>query len=179
VALLGVLVNVAVFRGLNDKSPVLQVNRDVPAGSQLAAEDFTTVRIGSDGSFRAVSAGELDTIVGTYAKVRLVAGTLLAREALQAGPLVAPGASVIAVTVPPGEVPTGLRERSAVRLVLTATDRSVTAVDGVVVGLPVDSSGSASNVVSVSVEVAAAEADRVAAADRVRLVLLEPSGAPE
>ena len=169
---IGVLINLAIYRGIDDKSPVLQLNRDVPAGQQITADDFRTVEIGSDGVFRSVSSGDLNVVVGSYAKVRLIAGTLLAREALQAGPLVAAGASVVAVTVPVGEVPIGLRERSRVSVVMVASDRTSTSVDGLVVGLP--SQAGSSGQVSVSIELAAKDASSVAAAEKVRLVLLDP-----
>jgi hypothetical protein len=174
VVAVGVLLNLAVYRGVNDRTPVLQLARDVPAGQQLALEDFRSVGVGSDSSFRSVPAGELNGLVGSYAKVRLLAGTLLAREALQSGPLVGAGASVVAVTVPAGEVPVGVRERSKVAVVLVAADRSSKSVNGVVVGLP--TSASSAGLVSVSIEVAATDAAGVAAAERVRLVLLDPGG---
>ena len=169
---IGVLINLAIYRSVDDKSPVLQLNRDVPAGQQISADDFRTVEIGADGAFRSVPSSDLNAVVGSYAKVRLIAGTLLAREALQAGPLVAPGASVVAVTVPAGEVPIGLRERSRVSVVIVASDRTSTSVNGTVVGLP--SQAGSSGQVSVSIELAAGDAGAVAAAEKVRLVLLDP-----
>ena len=172
VVVIGVLINLAIYRGVDDKSPVLQLNRDVPAGQQISADDFRTVGIGSDGAFRSVPSNDVNAVVGSYAKVRLIAGTLLAREALQAGPLVAAGASVVAVTVPAGEVPIGLRERSRVRVVMVASDRTSTSVAGLVVGLPAKAGSSGQ--VSVSIELAAADAVSVAAAEKVRLVLLDP-----
>ena len=117
----------------------------------------------------------MNVVVGSYAKVRLIAGTLLAREALQAGPLVAVGASVVAVTVPAGEVPIGVRERSRVSVVMVASDRTSTSVAGLVVGLPTQAGSSGQ--VSVSIELAAADAISVAAAEKIRLVLLNPAGA--
>ena len=172
VVAIGVLINLAIYRSVDDKSPVLQLNRDVPAGQQISADDFRTVEIGADGAFRSVPSSDLNAVVGSYAKVRLIAGTLLAREALQAGPLVAPGASVVAVTVPAGEVPIGLRERSRVSVVIVASDRTSTSVNGTVVGLP--SQAGSSGQVSVSIELAAGDAGAVAAAEKVRLVLLDP-----
>ncbi len=172
VVAIGVLINLAIYRSVDDKSPVLQLNRDVPAGQQISADDFRTVEIGADGAFRSVPSSDLNAVVGSYAKVRLIAGTLLAREALQAGPLVAPGASVVAVTVPAGEVPIGLRERSRVSVVIVASDRTSASVNGTVVGLP--SQAGSSGQVSVSIELAAGDAGAVAAAEKVRLVLLDP-----
>ena len=172
VVAVGVLLNLAVYRGVNDRTPVLQLARDVPAGQQLVPGDFRSVGVGSDGNFRSVPAGEMNALVGSYAKVRMLAGSLLAREALQPGPLVGAGASVVAVTVPAGEVPVGVRERSKVAVVLVPADRSSKLVNGVVVGLP--TAASSAGLVSVSIEVAATDAAGVAAAEKVRLVLLDP-----
>ena len=172
IVVIGVLINLAIYRSVDDKSPELQLSRDVPAGQQISADDFRTVEIGADGAFRSVPSSDLNAVVGSYAKVRLIAGTLLAREALQAGPLVAPGASGVAVTVPAGEVPIGLRERSRVSVVIVASDRTSTSVNGTVVGLP--SQAGSSGQVSVSIELAAGDAGAVAAAEKVRLVLLDP-----
>ena len=173
VVVCGVLLNLAIYRSLDHKTPVLQLARDVPAGEQLRSDDFSSVEIAANDSFRSVPANELSSLVGSYAKVRLIAGALLAREAVQAEPLVAPGSAVIAVTIAPGEVPVGLRERSRVQLVLLANDDdSALSVEGRVVGLP--ASSSTTGQVSVSVELAEADASSVASAKSVRLVLLDP-----
>ena len=79
---------------------------------------------------------------------------------------------MVAVTVPAGEVPIGLRERSRVSVVIVASDRTSTSVNGTVVGLP--SQAGSSGQVSVSIELAAGDAGAVAAAEKVRLVLLDP-----
>ena len=175
--LICVLVNLAIYRGVNHKTSVLQLSRDVPAGEQIVAADFRTVAISADGAFRSVPLSDEASVIGQYAKVRLVAGSLLAREGLQTNPLVQPGASVVAVVVPTGEVPAGVRERSRVSLVLVAADKSTNAVPGQVVGLPTVSSSS-SGQTSLSVEVAAADAVNVAGADKVRVVLLDPAVTP-
>ena len=61
---IGVLINLAIYRSVDDKSPVLQLNRDVPAGQQISADDFRTVEIGADGAFRSVPSSDLNTVVG-------------------------------------------------------------------------------------------------------------------
>jgi hypothetical protein len=78
-------------------------------------------------------------------------------------------------------LPIGLRERVPVLLVVPAdrsgTDVGVVSISGRVVGLPTDTS-SALGLQSLSVEVAAADASTIAAADDVRVVLVEPSEDP-
>ena len=93
------------------------------AGEQLTDADLRVVSISADDSF-AVGAGVGDrtSIVGQYAKVRLVEGSLLVADSVQARPLVDPSKVLMSVPVPLSGVPTGLREGS--RLVLVVTPES-------------------------------------------------------
>jgi hypothetical protein len=172
--------NVLVYSGLDDRVGVLQVVRDVPAGAQLAAADLRVVHADVDGSVRAIPAEALSATVGRFAKVRIVAGSLVVTEALQDGPLVSPGAAVVAVQLPAGAVPLGARERSLVHLVLAGDrgvdgqDRRPTVVPGRLVGLPTEGPSLAGHV-SLSVEVPSDVAADVAVADGLGLVLLDPS----
>lgn len=173
--------NVAVYASLDQRAEVLQVSRDVPAGVVLSAGDLRVVKVGGDPTVRVLRADQLDQVVGHHAKVRLVSGSLLVAEALQSGPLVTPGAAVVAVQVADGGIPSGLRERSRVQLVVPGgrggTDPGAMVVDGLVVGLP-SSTQSVTGRVSVSVEVERSLAATVAAGDDVRIVLLDPAGGP-
>lgn len=173
------IVNLAVYRQLDDRRAVLQVVRDVPAGSRLAPDDLRPVQVGSDASVRTMPAGSLALVVGQYAKVRLVSGSLVVAEALQPRPLVADGAALIAVTVAPGELPAGLRERSRVTLVVSieadpSTSRDVQAR---MVGLP-SADDSIDGDVSITLEVAVGDASAVVRADSVHVVLLDPGSDP-
>lgn len=166
-----------VFSTLDKREPVLQLVRDVPAGDQLVGSDFRVLEVSADPSLETVRSSELASIVGQYAKVRMISGSLLARPMLQAGPLVAPGMAVVALTVPSGELPVGLRERSQVQVVFPADTGDlvvVAPVTGRVVGLP-SVPDSVSGQLSLSIELSAADAATVAgAADKARIVLLDP-----
>jgi hypothetical protein len=165
-----------VFDGVDRRAAVLQVVRDIPAGTQVSAADVRVVEVGGDPTLALVPAGELDLVVGSYTKVRIVSGGLLAHPMLQSGPLVAPGSSVVAVSVAPGELPAGLRERSQVLVVMPPVGADVLAPEPVtarVVGLPTEPDQITGSV-SVSVEVAAADAVTIASSTAVRLVLLDP-----
>jgi hypothetical protein len=173
--------NLYVYSTLNTTEPVVQAVRDVPAGEQITADMLRTVDVDVDATVNVVTSDRLDSLVGTYAKVRLVAGSLVTAESLQSTPLITPGTSVVAIQVADGSLPIGLRERAPVLLVVPA-DRSSTdargiSISGRVVGLPTDTS-SALGLQSLSVEVAAADAAAIAAADDVRVVLVEPSEDP-
>lgn len=173
--------NLIVYSGLDRREPVLQVVRDVPAGQQLTADDLRQVDVAVDASVRTIGAEQLGTVVGSYARVRLVSGSLVVAEALQAEPLISEGAAVVAVQVPDGALPIGLRERSRVRLVIPPSrgddGSDVTIVEGRVVGLP-SAPQSVSGRLSVSIEVASSDASVVVAGDDVRVVLIEPDGEP-
>jgi hypothetical protein len=166
--------NVLVYSSLDDRELVLQARRDVPAGAVITEADLAVVSVDVDGAVRTVAKSQLATTIGRYAKVRLVAGSLVVQEALQDRPLVSPGAGVTAVHVLEGTLPVGLRERSRVRLVVPASDGSPPdVIDARVVGLPV-ATDTISGTVSLTVEVDVEDASRVAMADRIGVVLVEP-----
>lgn len=173
--------NLYVYASLDASEPVVQTVRDVPAGEQITADMLRTVDVDVDSTVNVIPGDRLDSLVGSYAKVRLVAGSLVTPEALQPNPLVTAGTSVVAIQVSDGSLPIGLRERVPVLLVVPGggsdTDTAVVSITGRVVGLPTDTS-SALGLQSLSVEVAAVDAATIAAADDVRVVLVEPSEDP-
>lgn len=169
--------NLLLYSGMDQRTAVLQVVRDVPAGAQVVADDLREVEVAADATVRTVTADRADSVIGSYARVRMVSGSLVVVESTQSAPLVSPGSAIVAIQVPDGALPIGLRERSHVNLVLPPT-RTVDAgepavVSGRVVGLP-SSPQSVSGRVSLSVEVAVDVAPMVVANDDVRVVLLEP-----
>ena len=170
-----------VFTTMDKRAPVLQLVRDVPAGQQLTADDVRPIELSVDPTLEIVSLADEQAVVGRYAKVRMVSGQLLAHPLLQDRPLVGPTSSVIALMMPSGALPLGLRERSHVLLVFppqTGEDKPPPLpVEGHIVGLPTavdELTGS----VSISVEVARASAAIVAGAAQVRVVLLDPQADP-
>lgn len=174
--------NLLVYANLDDASPAVQVVRDVPAGSQITADMLRTVDVDVDSTVNLVAGDRVDQLVGQYAKVRLVSGSLATTESFQATPLLAADSAVVAIKVAEGALPIGLRERVPVLLVIRADrDPSATGdpvtISGRVVGLPTGTD-SALGVESLSVEVTRSDAPTLAAADDVRVVLLEPSSDP-
>lgn len=164
-----------IFSTADRRVAVLQVVRDLPAGAQIGAADVRSIELSVDPSLAVVESAEVGSVIGQYTKVRIVTGGLLASGLLQHGPLVAPGSAVVAVTIPSGELPAGLRERSQVKIVIPVTgdDVLIPPVLGRVVGLP-DAPDSVTGQLSVSFEVSATDAVAVASAIRVRVVLLDP-----
>jgi SAF domain len=171
--------NLLVYANLDSSEPVVQTVRDVPAGARITSDMLRTVDVDAESTVNVVSADRLESLIGTYAKVRLVAGSLVTSQSVQASPLVTPGSAVVAIQVADGALPAGLRERVPILLVMPGrtAEESVASVPGRVVGLPVETA-SALGLRSLSVEVAAADAATVAAADDVRVVLVEPSTDP-
>jgi hypothetical protein len=177
---IAVAANVAIYASLDSSSPAVQATRDILAGELITADALRTVEVDVGDSVPVVPGGDLDVVVGQYAKVRIGAGSLLAPNAVQPRPLIAEGASVVAIKVPEGSLPVGVRERVPVLLVIPSegTDAAVaTTVTGRVIGLPSDTT-TVTGLQTVTVEVAAADAATVAAADDVRVVLIDPAGDP-
>ncbi len=175
-SLVAVAVVLLVFSTVDRRVAVLQVVHDLPAGAQLTADDVRPIELSTDPSLAVVRATDMASVVGQYTRVRIVTGGLLAPGMLQAAPLVAPGSAVVAVTVPSGELPAGLRERSQVQVVLLSNGGDAVApppVVGRVVGLPL-APDSVTGQMSISLEVALADAVGLASATRVRVVLLDP-----
>jgi hypothetical protein len=114
-----VVAALALYAKIGDRSDVLAVARDVLAGEQITAADIEVVSISSDDAIPTVPATERNTIVGQYARVRMLAGSLLSAESVQPLPLVDPERVLMSVVVPVGLVPVGLREQSRVVLVVT------------------------------------------------------------
>jgi hypothetical protein len=168
--------NLFVYAGLDNTEPAVQVVRDVPAGQQLTADMLRTVDVDVDSTVNLVHGDQLGSLVGSYAKVRLVSGSLVTTQALQPTPLVSAGSSIVAIQVGEGTLPIGVRERAAIVLVIPG-EAGPTSIAARVVGLPTKTA-SALGVESLSVEVAADEAATVAAADDVRVVLVEPTDDP-
>ena len=178
-SIIAISVTLLIFSTADRRVPVLQVVRDVPAGQQLSVGDLRSIEVSAEDTLAIVAAEDLPVVVGRYAKVRLVAGALLTSAALQDQPLVGPGSAVVAVTVPDGELPAGLRERSQVQLVFPPDGSAIPPppVVGRVVGLPTTPDG-VSGTISVSVELATADATTVAGQRSARIVLLDPGVDP-
>jgi len=179
-AAIAVGANILVYSSVNNSEPAVQAVVDVPAGAQITSDMLRTVDVDAPSSVNLVPGDQLDSLVGAYARVRLVSGSLVTPQSVQATSLVGPGNSVVAIQVDEGALPVGLRERVPVQLVIPQAAAAVgaastdpTVIDGVVVALPI-ATASALGRQSLSVEVAAGSAPIVAGADDVRVVLAEP-----
>jgi hypothetical protein len=119
VVVASVVAALALYTRIGDRTEVLAVARDVLAGEQITDADVEVVSFSTDDAIPTVPAAQRSTIVGQYARVRLLAGSLLSAESVQPLPLVDPERVLMSVVVPVGLVPVGLREQSRVALVVT------------------------------------------------------------
>ncbi len=171
--------NLLVYSSLDHKTEVLQVVRDIPAGEIVSADDLRVVAVDVDPTVPTVAPQAMGSVVNQYARVHIAAGTLMVDVLVQPTPLVTVGQGVVAVEIRPTHLPAGLRERSRVMLVVVDGDGSPGLVtEGRVVSRGGEASGSSDNVVALSVEVGEQDAAAIAAADDVRVALLDPGADP-
>lgn len=172
--------NVVVYTSLDDRTEVLQVVNDIRAGELVSADDLRIVEVDLDPTVPVVPADALASVTDQHARVHIASGTLLAPVLVQSAPLVGPGSAIVAVELRPTMVPDGLRERSLVELIVMADrggSEEAHRTNGRVVTRPAEVER-VSGVVSMSVEVASADAAMVAAGDDLRVVLLDPGVDP-
>lgn len=178
VSLVAVGGNLVIYSSMDERIEVLQVVRDIPAGSQIEVTDLRVVEVWLDPRVNAITIDRSASVVGAYAKVRLVTGSLLVAEAVQADSLVTPGAAVVAVQLSEGAVPLGLRERSEILVVVPPPPFSEfiepEVVPAVVIAPPRPVASSTGRV-AISLEVAIASAVVIARAEEVRILLLDPT----
>ena len=86
VVVASVVAALALYARIGNRSEVLAVSRDVLAGEQISDADLQVVSISSDGDVPTVPASQRAAFVGQYARVRMLAGSLLAADSVQAAP---------------------------------------------------------------------------------------------
>lgn len=174
----GILGNVVAYTSLDRRVEVVQLVTDVRAGSIVTSDDVRIVAVDVDPTVPVTPAAEIGSVVDRYARVHLVSGTLVSSVLVQAEPLLAPGTAVVAVELRPTLVPTGIRERSSVELIVAPDGRSDDGPEpvratGRVVTRPSTVDG-VTGLVSMSIETEPSAAVLIAAADDIRIVLLDP-----
>src|SRR3954471_5229383 len=176
-----------IYTRIGDRHDVLAVSRTVLAGEQLTDGDLRVVSISADDSFPSVPATARSSIVGQYAKVRLVDDSLVVADSVQARPLVDPSKVLMSVPVPLSGVPTGLREGSRLVLVVTpetaANAPAPVLVEATVAAVPrnlgelVSGDGDTNSsppTVALTVEVDPSAAATIGAAEAVAVAVLAP-----
>lgn len=177
----GGLTSLALVRAGDQRIEVLVMASDVPAGAQLTAGDLTVVEVASD-DLNLLPASQQALVVGQYIQVRLLAGQPISEAFVQPEPLITDGTVVVAIPVSPIEIPSGMRERSVVDLVVTdvasgggVADADVFVARGVVVEYPAFTDGGR-DLAALSVEVAPEDAPiLVAGLDDIAIILIDPN----
>lgn len=180
------LVFMLLFVNAGDRSPVLAVAREVPAGQVISGGDLRIVRVGADPGVTTISESRRSDVIGQTAAVDLLPGTLLVDDHLGEPVGLERGEAIVGLDLVGGEraVPS-LKEGDEVLIVLTAGPGSAPTdeEDGPALG-DVMTRGRVSTVVEsdelgdrvmVSVIVPEDLADRIAganSADRISLVLV-------
>ncbi|MEO6571659.1 MAG: SAF domain-containing protein [Ilumatobacteraceae bacterium] len=167
--------NVLLYSSIDDRIEVVQVVDNIRAGQVVTSADLRIVEVDLDPTVPSVAASDIATVIDQYARVYIASGTLMASQLVQPRPLVTPGTGVVAIEIRPTRLPSGLRERSKVLLVVLAADAD--APPFVTTGRVVARDGTADDsagVAALSVEVAVEDAPSVAAGDDVRVVVLDP-----
>lgn len=165
--------NLLVYSSLDDTTTAVQAIENITAGSQVTADMFRVVEVDVGSSVPTVTEEQLPLLIGQYARVRIVSGTLVTGLTFQAEPLVRADKAIVAIEVDADLVPVGTRERSSLQLVTVDADDVLQAVPGRAL-IPPTPSESGQGTVSMSVEVDTAQAAALATAEIVRVVLLPP-----
>ncbi|MEO6653542.1 MAG: SAF domain-containing protein [Ilumatobacteraceae bacterium] len=166
--------NVLLYTSLDDKREVLQLVDNVRAGERVTIADLRIVEVDLDPTIPVVAADDIGLVANQFARVFLPSGSLIHPDLVQPEALISVGSGVVAVQITPTRLPAGLSTRSQVLLVLVDDDQN-TVVPARVVRIGSEAAG---DVGSLSVEVAVDSAPSVAAADDVRVVLIEPGTDP-
>jgi hypothetical protein len=183
-----VVVAIAIYTGVGDRTEVLAIRNGMLAGEQIADADLQVVSLSSDDSFPAIPAADRLAVIGQYAKVRLAAGALLVPDAIQSSELVNAGRVRVAVLVPVGLVPVGLREQSRVTLVVSppragATSVPPVLVEAIVLAVPHDlsdivgSRGAQGDAIALTVEIDPRWVSVVGTAESVSVGVLDAQAA--
>lgn len=125
---LAALGSATLFRAIGPSQAYLALARDVPVGAQLTSEDLRVVRLNSSPGLSPVPERDVAEVIGAYAAVPLVAGSLLSPAHLTDEPVPGPGEQLVAIGLSPERLPSNdLRPGQPVLLV--ATDRQLARED--------------------------------------------------
>ncbi|BCY10929.1 SAF domain-containing protein [Actinoplanes sp. L3-i22] len=127
VTVLATLGAYAFARNAGDAVPVLAVATTITAGHQISAADLKTVQVNRGSGLTPIPADQQNTVIGKYAAVELVEGTLLTGGQVTDAAVPGPGKQLIGLELKPGQLPgRKLRPAEPITLVITSDPRNVT-----------------------------------------------------
>jgi hypothetical protein len=122
---LAALGSATLFRAIGPSQAYLAIAQDVPVGAQVTRDDLRVVRMNTTPGLSPVPQSQVDEVIGAYAAVPLVAGTLLSLDQLTDEPVPPPGQQLVAIGLPPDRLPGGTLEAGdPVMLVTTSKQNS-------------------------------------------------------
>jgi hypothetical protein len=193
-----VAIFVSIYSRASHQVAVIAITRSVPPGARITANDLGSANVVISGTVSPVPVAQAGEIVGKFAAVALVPGSLLTMADVSRSHTLAPGDAVVGIALKDGQLPSaGVEPGDEVMVVQTGTPGSpapaastasggAASSTGVLVpsarvygvsSPPLNSSGATSELVSIEVSsTVAAEVSVAAAANQVSLVLLPPAG---
>lgn len=175
----GVFGAITLTSSLGHTTQVISLRAEVARGHEITAEDLITVEIPTGPTtLRSIPADKLSSVTGSYARVDLLAGSLLTPDSFVDAITPAAGTSIVGISLSANQMPTqSLRAGDQVRIVQTPPAQGEPPIEApVTIGatvLSVEPSKSSDSVI-VNVEVSSASAADLAArasTGRVALVL--------
>ncbi len=106
--------------------PYLAVNRNVPYGTTIGADDLTVVDVNPAAGLQPIPASQRNQVIGKHAAADLFPGTLLTRAQLTDLAIPAPGQQLVGIELKPAQVPARtLKPGDAVILVIVPSPNMV------------------------------------------------------
>ncbi|MGP3777053.1 SAF domain-containing protein (plasmid) [Streptomyces sp. SDT5-1] len=107
------------------RQPVIELARDVAAGSVIKDSDLREASVALDPSMKVVGIQQRDEVVGMRATGTLPAGALLHPEQVTKKSLVKAGEQLVGIALKPGQLPdSSIKPGDSVQVVLTGEDQA-------------------------------------------------------
>jgi hypothetical protein len=173
------LLTMQLYRSAGERKPYLVLVNDVPVGQRLTDADVRVAEIATDIGVNAVPAGDRATVVGQVVRTPLTKGQLLTTGALATDAVVPAGKAVVALSVPEGVVPSGLRSGDRIWLIVRNSDDPgalAGAVDATLYNLTSSQSAAGFVTITALVDVGRVNTVSVAASsERVSVIQVDPT----
>ncbi|MEU8315006.1 SAF domain-containing protein [Micromonospora sp. NPDC049033] len=122
----GGLIAAAVLRKVGTTAEYLAVSTRVEVGSVIDRSDLSTVRITVDPALKPIRASAADDVIGKYAAVAMVPGTLLTQAQLTDTAVPGQGQQLVGLSLPQERMPAErVKPGADVLLIVTADDGPV------------------------------------------------------
>ena len=174
---------------MDSRVPVLTVNREIPAGTQITAADLTTTQVASE-NLRLIPEELSGQVVGLYAKTTINRNQLLDERMLTEESPLSDGRAIVSMLLSPALTPQQVLETGDKVMVIRVDDEAGGTAEGqalteaLVVGKSRASKddfggGNAGSVTLLVPEEAAESVVNAAGGNKAGLALLSRSNAPE